>query len=124
MNLLNDVAGDNDRVVIHQGAHKVGNRTIRPDGIVKEAKDTDDDLDKEIAAKFAKGYPNYNILFEDSENAVLYQNGEVARRASLRDNVALVDILNLFLTYEQPKIEEFGKAVAEFSDTLPDLAGV
>ena len=30
-----------------------------------EAKDADDDLDSEIAAKFRKGYPKDNIVFSD-----------------------------------------------------------
>src|SRR5713101_4100697 len=32
---------------------------------VWEAKDSDDDLDKEIKAKFATGYPRDNILFQE-----------------------------------------------------------
>ena len=49
-----------------------------PDGTVKdslrmargywEAKDTHDDLDTEIQRKFNRGYPRYNILFEDSQH--------------------------------------------------------
>ncbi len=36
-----------------------------------EAKDTKDDLDQEIAKKFKRGYPQTNIIFEDSTKAVL-----------------------------------------------------
>lgn len=59
---------------------------IVPDGTVKdslrmargywEAKDMHDDLDAEIQAKFDRGYPRDNILFEDSETAILIQNGD------------------------------------------------
>ena len=35
-----------------------------------------DDLDAEIQAKFDRGYPRDNILFEDSETAILIQNGD------------------------------------------------
>ena len=34
-----------------------------------EAKDSHDDLDAEIQAKFNRGYPKDNIVFEDSETA-------------------------------------------------------
>jgi len=34
-----------------------------------EAKDTNDDLDAEIAKKLRRGYPQDNIIFEDSETA-------------------------------------------------------
>lgn len=39
-----------------------------------EAKDTGDDLDTEIENKFRKGYPQDNIIFENSEEAVLIQH--------------------------------------------------
>ena len=39
------------------------------------AKDEEDDHDAEIAKKFKKGYPRDNIIFEDSTEAVLIQNG-------------------------------------------------
>ncbi len=40
-----------------------------------EAKDSRDHLDREIEAKQRKGYPSDNILFEDTAQAVLLQNG-------------------------------------------------
>ncbi|MBK6644687.1 MAG: hypothetical protein IPG44_02875 [Anaerolineales bacterium] len=64
---------------------KKGTR-IRPDGVLKDAlrqdwgywesKDEKDDIEAEIKAKFNKGYPNFNILFEDTNTAILYQGGE------------------------------------------------
>jgi hypothetical protein len=52
---------------------------IRPDGTIlhdlrvplgySEAKDTADDLDTEIKKKFLKGYPQDNIIFENSSTA-------------------------------------------------------
>jgi len=57
---------------------------IRPDGTIFhaiglphgywEAKDTADDLDTEIGKKLSRGYPQSNIIFENSETAVLIQN--------------------------------------------------
>ena len=38
-----------------------------------EAKDTHDDLDAELQAKFNRGYPRDNIVFEDSQTAVFFQ---------------------------------------------------
>jgi hypothetical protein len=45
-----------------------------------EAKDTADDLDKEIAKKFKLGYPRDNILFQSPTRAVLVQDGENSER--------------------------------------------
>ena len=70
----------------------------KPDGTVKdslrmarghwEAKDTHDDLDAEIQTKSNRGYPRDNIIFEDSQTAVLIQNGKEAMRADMsRDGV-------------------------------------
>ena len=75
------------------GGSRVTGTGIRPDGTVKdslrmargywEAKDTHDDLDAEIQAKFNRGYPRDNILFEDSATAVLFQNGNEAMRVDM-----------------------------------------
>jgi hypothetical protein len=56
-------------------------RTVRPDGTLKDAlrqdwgywesKDEKDTLEDEIRTKFGKGYPDFNILFEDTHTAVL-----------------------------------------------------
>ena len=64
-----------------------------PDGTVKdalrmtrgyrEAKDSHDDLDAEIQAKFNRGYPRDTIVFEDSLTAVLMQRGTVAMQADM-----------------------------------------
>src|SRR5216684_4489028 len=61
-------------------------RDVTPDGTLKnvlrldygywESKDEALDLDEEIDKKIRKGYPLTNILFEDSNGAALYQNGE------------------------------------------------
>ncbi len=102
-----------------------------PDGTVKdslrlpwgywEAKDTRDDLDNEISKKLAKGYPTSNILFEDSQTAVLIQNGEETQRVAMADAVALNRLLTGFLAYEPPEIASFRKAIHQFKADLPDV---
>ena len=49
-----------------------------------EAKDEDDDLDEEIEKKFRRGYPQDNIIFEDSREAVLIQNRQEVMRCAGR----------------------------------------
>ncbi len=41
-----------------------------------EAKDSKDDLVKEVRAKIEKGYPLENTLFWEPRRAILYQHGE------------------------------------------------
>ncbi|MTF37978.1 type ISP restriction/modification enzyme [Cyanobacterium aponinum] len=105
------------------------NKPIRLDGIVKdalrldwgywEAKDEKDSLDAEIEAKFNKGYPNDNILFEDSQTAVLIQNGNESLRINMEDDDALDTLLNQFLDYERAEVKDFRQAISNFSQDLP-----
>ena len=91
--------------------------TVYPDGTLKDAlrqdwgywesKDEKDDLESEIAAKFAKGYPANNILFEDTQTAVLYQAGEEAGRVNFRDAAALDALLTRFVSYENDEVRHF-----------------
>jgi len=111
-----------------QGPQK---NTIKLDGAVLhelrvplgywEAKDTADVLDREIDKKLRKGYPQDNILFEDSATAVLIQNRIEVMRCAMTDVDALDRLLHLFFAYERPEIAEFRKAVAQFSTDLPAI---
>ena len=101
----------------------------RPDGTVKdslrmargywESKDIHDDLDAEIQAKFNRGYPRDNIVFEDSQTAVLFQNGSEAMRVSMTRPADLHRLIRRFLDYELPEIEEFRQARQQFKADLP-----
>ncbi|MCV3765086.1 type ISP restriction/modification enzyme [Rhizobium sp. TRM95796] len=106
---------------------------IRPDGTIFhsiglpfgywEAKDTADDLDVEIRKKLAKGYPQDNIIFENSHTAVLIQDRAEVLRCAMTDNGALLKLLTLFFGYERAEIREFRKAVEEFKTYLPHVLG-
>ncbi|MBX5026791.1 type ISP restriction/modification enzyme [Rhizobium lentis] len=102
---------------------------IRPDGTIFhsiglpfgywEAKDTADVLDVEISKKLAKGYPQDNIIFENSNTAVLIQDRREVYRCPMNDSESLLKLLNLFFDYERAEIREFRKAVEEFKTYLP-----
>jgi predicted helicase len=86
-----------------------------------EAKDSADDLDKEIKIKFAIGYPKQNILFWQPDRAVLYQNSERFYEADLTKAEDLVHVLSLFLEFAPPAIAEWERAVEEFRDKVPQI---
>jgi len=88
-----------------------------------EAKDTQDDLDSEIQSKIKRKYPLSNTIFEDTQRAVLYQNGQVALEADLRQPPQLAALLTRFFSHTDERIEEFGRAVARFKEDIPTLAG-
>ena len=106
-------------------------RGVRPDGTVTdslrltrgywEAKDLRDNLDSEIQAKFNRGYPRDNIVFEDSRTAVLFQNREEAMRVDMSRPVELHRLIRSFLDYEIPQIKEFRQAQEQFKADLPDV---
>ena len=114
--------------LVDELAYKGG---VYPDGTVKdslrmargywEAKDTRDDLDAEIQNKFNKGYPRDNIIFEDSQEAVLIQDGDVAMRVDMSRPGELHRLIRRFLDYELPEIEDFRGAQAQFKDDLPTV---
>ena len=103
----------------------------KPDGTVKdslrmargywEAKDSHDDLDVEIQAKFNRGYPRDNIIFEDSQTAVLVQNGGEAMRVDMSRDGELHRLIRVFLDYELPEIQEFRQAQGQFKTDLPTV---
>jgi predicted helicase len=86
-----------------------------------EAKDAEDDLDEEIEKKFRAGYPQDNIIFEDTRIAVLIQNKNEVLRCAVDDETRLMELMELFFGYERPEIGDFRKAVAQFRDDLPAI---
>lgn len=104
-------------VVIHKG------KSIRPDGLLRdeyglrrgfwEAKDKADDLDKEIRAKIAAGYPTENIIFEDTHTAILFQDGKRLPAFDLKNPVDVRHLLDTFYKHTAKVIEEFNQAIAQ-----------
>jgi predicted helicase len=106
---------------------------IRPDGVLRdtfdlrrgfwEAKGPKSDLEKEIQKKIATGYPLVNTVFENTRKAILYQNKRrVPIDFDLSNSKDVGDLLNQFLTYTEPDIENFETAVDEFKERIPELA--
>ena len=107
-------------------------KNIRPDGIlmnelrihkgVVESKDTSDKIDEEIEKKVRKdGYPQTNILFQDSTTAVLIQNGEEVQRVDMQDPAQLESILKAFIEYKPKYLENFEEALNKFKEDIPTI---
>ncbi|TKK68347.1 DNA methyltransferase [Ilyomonas limi] len=130
--LLNEYARSKDLMLIAEISTKnKGGKIITPDGTLKdyirndwgywESKDESDDIDEEIQKKFNKGYPSDNILFEDSQIAVLYQHGGEVMRVNMRDDEQLHNILTRFLQYERPDVHDFREAIEKFKEDIPKV---
>lgn len=87
-----------------------------------EAKDSHDDLEREIKQKIADGYPTDNTVFQAPERAILYQNHRRVVDADLRDPDALVGILKLLFEYQRPQIDRWDQAAVEFGERVPKVA--
>src|SRR5665213_16790 len=111
--------------------HSGGKRVV-PDGTVRdefrlprgwwEAKDTSDNLASEIQKKLKAGYPTRNIIFEDTQTAVLYQDRSEAGEFALGEPVKIADLLNRFFSHDETDEREFKRAMDEFKSRIPDLA--
>lgn len=130
--LLKDWGRSRDLTFIPQFEVQTAQKTrVVPDGALLhslrvplgywEAKDSDDDLDEEIEKKFRKGYPQDNIIFEDSREAVLIQNKQMVMRCGVEDPAQLQKLLDLFFGYEREEIADFRKAVEQFTTDLPEV---
>lgn len=128
--LLKNWAKANNLIFIPELLFETSLKTkVYPDGTILhdvrvplgywEAKDTNDDKDNEIEDKQRKGYPQDNIIFENSDKAVLIQNRTEFLRCSMTDTGALDQLLTLFFSYERQEIAEFRRAVEQFKVDLP-----
>ena len=109
-----------------------GGRAIRIDGALLdnfklprgywEAKDSGDDLDAEISAKLAAGYPQDNILFQSPDRMVVIQQGQRVWDSPVSEPDALIEGLRAFFTYQPPAFERWQQAVEEFKAVVPELA--
>jgi predicted helicase len=131
-NLLNEYCKPKDFLLIAELDYKTkSGKTVRPDGTIKDAirldygfwesKDQYDNLSEEIDKKFAKGYPNSNILFEDSQTAVLIQSGSEIGRIVMKDASDLDGLITQFINYVPPEVTDFRKAINSFKEDLPTI---
>lgn len=130
--LLNKYADSRDLKLIPEISLKTkAGKIVTPDGTLKdvlrldhgywESKDESDDINEEIKKKFDKGYPNENILFEDSQTAVLIQQGDEVLRVPMEDEEALDKLLNRFINYERSEVKEFRDAIEHFKEDIPKV---
>jgi predicted helicase len=119
------------KVVPEWAIRKNGGHPIRVDGALVdeyrlthgfwEAKDTDDDLAKEVKKKIAAGYPSNNIIFQAPDRAILMQNGRVVLDEDISEADALVHALKSFFDYVPPEFEDWLDAVEHFQNQVPEL---
>ncbi len=131
--LLEGYARTQSLELIAELEYRAGGVAVYPDGTLKDAlrqdrgywesKDQYDDLYEEVDKKFQKGYPNTNILFDDTQQVLLYQNGQEVGLAVVEDAETLNALLSQFVSYEPPSVKTFRDAIEKFKLDIPDLLG-
>ncbi|MEO8760333.1 MAG: type ISP restriction/modification enzyme, partial [Bacteroidia bacterium] len=130
--LLNEYAKQKGLMLVPEVTIKTPKgKNVTPDGTLKdslrqdwgywESKDEADIIDDEIKKKFAKGYPSDNIIFEDSQTAVLFQNNVEVERVKMSDAEALDHIIHSFINFERPEVKNFRKAIELFKQDVPKV---
>ena len=130
--LLRHCARQFDWTLLEQHSVKRNGHSLRLDGALVdafklphgywEAKDTSDDLEKEIKKKFAAGYPKDNILFQAPERIIIWQDARQVFDEDITQPERLIEGLAIFFGYQPPAYEQFGQAVEEFKIRVPELA--
>ena len=131
-NLLNDYARkQNYEVITEVTCQGTLGKKVRPDGILRnsfgldiglwESKDEKDTINDEIDTKHKKGYPFYNILFEDSKEAVLYQRGEEVMRCAVLEADKLNNIITEFISFKSDIVYKFEDALEKFKADIPAI---
>lgn len=129
-NLLNAYAHKKNYEVIPEiSCLGTKGKNVFPDGVLRnnwgldigywESKDEKDKIEDEIDAKIRKGYPLTNILFEDSQNAVLYQYGQKIMQVSVSDSEQFDIMLDRFIEYKSETVHKFEKALENFKIDIP-----
>ena len=130
-NLLMDYAKEKNLLLVEEV--KLPNLRKQPDGCLFdrykhefgywEAKDLNDDLEKELQNKINIGYPTFNLLIEDSKTAFLI-NGDIKEKFDMKDAKQLDKLLSKFVSFELPEVKDFREALAQFTKSVPNVVKV
>jgi len=130
--LLRHCARQFDWTLIEQHQVRRNGHSIRVDGALVdnfklvhgywEAKDSDDDLGKEVKKKFGAGYPKDNILFQAPDRIIIWQDARQVFGEDITQPGRLIEGLSIFFAYQPPAYEQFEQAVEEFKIRVPELA--
>ena len=89
-----------------------------------EAKDSQDDLAKEVKNKFEQGYPRDNIIFQSPERAIIYQGSTMILDENITSPDRLVQVLKCLFEFKTDTQMEWEKAVEEFKMRIPESAEI
>ena len=83
-----------------------------------EAKDMDDDLARAVIDKREAGYPLDNILFQNPQRAILYQNGHEVLDLDITEPANLIAALQYLCSYTAPALDNLADRCRRFSERM------
>jgi predicted helicase len=87
-----------------------------------EAKDSQDDLAKEVIKKFDQGYPRDNIIFQSPDRAIIYQGSTFILDEPITSPERLIIVLKELFHYKTDTQMDWEQAVEEFKQRIPESA--
>lgn len=87
-----------------------------------EAKDMGDDLPKEVRKKFEKGYPRNNILFQNPQRVILWQDSRQVLDEDITKPDTLIYVVKQLFEYETETQRDWEVAVEDFKSHIPEIA--
>ena len=129
LNLINAYASERGLLMVSEQTDP--NSRKRPDGTLLnkmsislghwESKGPQVDLPKAIQEKRKASYPTYNILFENSQKAILYREGRqrFEEEISERNHENLDKLLREFVSYQPEDVRQFEQAIHKFREDIP-----
>ncbi len=98
-----------------------------------ENKDIYDDIETEIVNKINKGYDLTNIIFENSQWLILYQNKHRVCKVYIGESnlinhkiskAEFEQIIKQFIDFEPPFISQFKQALEKFKEQIPEISTI
>jgi predicted helicase len=101
----------------------------RPDGTILDSngipfgfienKDAKDNLNEEIVSKSKLEYPTSNIIYENSQQLVLIQDGNMVANIAMDNQEDLKKAIDKFIKYESIVTKDYNAELKNFMDNLP-----
>ena len=128
--LLRHCAHQFDWTLLEQHSVKRNGHPIRVDGALAdafklvhgywEAKDSGDDLDKEIKKKFAVGYPKDNILFQAPNRVIIWQDARQVLDEDITQPERLIEALRTFFAYQPRHMSSLSRLLRNSNSKYPN----
>jgi predicted helicase len=139
LELVDKYARENQLTVVDE-LNQIGTRNTPDAGLQSEMglnygyienKDIYDNIEIEIEKKIRKGYSIENIIFENTQYVILYQNKQQINSIYIGEDIdkratdqEFESLIKTFINYEPPFVTNFKIALEKFKEKVPEISKV